>query len=174
MNKKYKQTIIPTLDNEWDNLKIKDLAKKALDFYKGNIEKRKVKNLHKGIEISFVRSGIKHLLNKGVGGSYKYQMVKILPDVIKYAEFKNFKNPDLDDGQNIVGYLNFEALVNKNNEIEKFSITIRLTNEGKFYYHHMLKKKEGLTVREYRIVQNPIIGCQAPLVQRYKNQIISS
>ncbi len=140
-SRRYKQSVIPVLDNNWDNFKVSDLAKLAYDFYTKNVENTKVKNLHKGIEVIFVRSGIRHLLNKNKGGSYKYQLVKILPEVIKYAEFKNFKKPDADDGNNILGYLNFEAIVKKNNQNEKFCITIRMTNEGKFYYHHLLKRK---------------------------------
>lgn len=139
--KRYKQTVFPRLNNLWDTKSVAEIAVLADNYYKEHLENTSVVNLHTGIKINFVRSGIKHLLNFGKGGNFKYQLVKILPQVLRNAEFKNFKPADEDDGDNIVGYMNFGAGITKHNSIENFRIVIRITNDGKFYYHHGLMQK---------------------------------
>jgi hypothetical protein len=136
---KYKQTVIPKFGNQWDSFSQADLKKVAQKFFQEKLKGKTVKNIDTGVHIQLAQSGVKHALNYGQRDYIKFKVIGILDELLKYAEFKNFKKPDLNDGQNILGYMNFEAIGNVESKNYKFRIVVRITNEGKFYYHHAKK-----------------------------------
>ncbi len=137
--KRYKQVVVPTMDSSWDNLILSELTQKAKEFYTNDLLETSVKNIHKGVVISFVKSGMKHVLNFGGRSYIGYKAIKLLRELIKYAEFKNFGMPNENAGKTVLGFLNFEAKANIEGKNYKISINIRITTEGKFHYHHAKK-----------------------------------
>lgn len=140
--RRYKQVDIPQASNKWNNLKLGELKKAAQSFYLSEIEGKSCLNKSTGVTISFPKSGIKHVLNFGNAGYVKFKFIEVLKKAIEVAEFKNFKLPDDDDGNNIIGYMNFNVKVKVEDKIENFRAVIRVTNDGKFYYNHSVKIKK--------------------------------
>lgn len=137
---KYKQVEIPVVENkEWDSLKMGELKKAVKEYYEVFISGTSTKNLHSGVTILFTKGGIKHFLNFGKQGYTKLKMVQKLRAAVRLAEFKNFKKKDIDDAPNILGYLNYMVTVNVEGKNQRFRIVVRLTTEGKFYYHHSVR-----------------------------------
>ena len=137
--KRYKQSVIPQASSEWDGTTLTELKKIAKSYYVENLLGKKVINEHTGVTIEFAKSGISHVLYFGRASFVKLKAVQILDKLIKVAEFKNFKNPDASDGRNIVGFMIFEAKAKIEEETRNIRMIIRITNEGKFHYHHSEK-----------------------------------
>lgn len=138
-NKRYSQKTIPKLGTEWDDKNQGELKKLAQDYYNDNFLGKSTTNQHKNIVVLFAKSGIRHVLNFGAREYIKFKAIKLLPQLIEYAEFKNFKKADDDDEKSILGYMNFEVKANIEGLIYKLRLVIRITNNGKFYYHHAKK-----------------------------------
>jgi hypothetical protein len=49
------------------------------------------------------------------------------------------EKPDITDGRNIIGYMNYKVKINVEGKIQTFRIVIRMTNEGKYYYNHSVR-----------------------------------
>ena len=139
-NKKYKQTIIPTVeDKQFEGLKLGQIKKFVRNYFNENIRNKTVKNKHKGITVMFTRKGLDHVIHARNAGYVKYKAIICLPKMVKNAVYLNFKDKDEDDVLDILGYLNFKCNVKVENRIQIFKIVIRLTNEGVFFYDHSVK-----------------------------------
>lgn len=140
---KYKQNIIPAVDDsQFAGMKLGELKKYVRAFFNENFRNKTVKNTHKGISIKMSMSGLKHLFNARRSGFVKIKAVMALDEMLKYAEYSNFKEPDANDTLDILGYFNFKCKVKVEENVQNFRIVVRLTKDGKFYYDHSVKVRK--------------------------------
>ncbi len=141
--KKYKQTIIPNVEEkQFEGKKLGDIKRYVKDFYNKNFKGKSVKNKQKGITIKFSAKGLSHVLYARRAGYTKYKAITVLDEMLKYAEFLNFKSSDIDDPVIVLGYLNFKSKVIVENKMQYFKLVVRLTNTGNFFYDHSVKVKK--------------------------------
>ena len=133
--------IIRFQDVLFDQYTLGELKSQAKVFYKKNLKGRSVINRHKGITIIFNEKGLRHTLYARKIGFTKIKAIWYLDEMVQEAVYCNFKNPDYDDVNSVLGYLNFKIRINSEGVIFMFRLVIRLTKDGKFYYDHAVKAK---------------------------------
>jgi hypothetical protein len=139
---KYKQTIIPKVDNKlFKDMNLSQIKKFVRVFYNEKFKGKTYINKHKGISVKFTRKGIEHVLYARGRGKEKLQAATVLNKMIQNAEYTNFKDPDENDAKIVLGYLNFKVKVDIDNKIHLFRVVVRLTKHGKFFYDHAVKIK---------------------------------
>lgn len=126
-------------DEKIDGMTLSQLKKAIKDYYGKYVKGTSVVNKQKLITVDFPADSVKHVIYARKPGYTKLKAVFIIKEMIKNAEYLNFKEPDEDDGQNILGYFNFKAKAKIEGNVHWFRIVIRLTNNGKFYYDHSVK-----------------------------------
>ena len=137
---KYKQKVIPkATDSQFKGMKLGELKTYVSDVFSQTIANTKVTNLHKGISIVLSKSGLRHLLYARSSGYTKLKAVVILPEMLTYATYCNFNEPDTNDGVGVLGYLNFKCNAIIEGKQQIFRLVVRLTKDGKFYYDHSVK-----------------------------------
>ena len=138
--KRYKQAHVPVVNNkQFDGMRLSEIRNYVEDYFIENLEDKTVVNKHKGISVEFNRAGIKHVLYARKGGYVKYKAIMVADEMIENAVLCNYKKPDDDDGDNVLGYFNFKCKAKIEGRIQIFRIVIRLVNDGKFYYDHALR-----------------------------------
>jgi len=140
---KYKQKIIPIVDDDqFIGMTLGQLKDYIKTYYNTNLKGSTIINKHKGISIQFGREGIRHLLYARKIGYTKLKAVVVLNQLMINSVYCNFKEPDITDTKEILGYLNFKAKVCIEDKIHLFRIVVRLTISGKFYYDHAVRVKK--------------------------------
>ena len=140
MAKKYTQTVIPIVENaQFSQMTMGELKKYVTQYFVENLKDKQVRNENKNIVIFLPKSGLKHITNSTNTGYIRLKAITIMDKMIQYAEYTNFKEPDEDDGKNILGYLHFKSKVNIEAKTYTFRIVVRLITTGKFYYDHSVK-----------------------------------
>jgi len=139
---KYKQQIIPAVNESlFKDMNLSDIKKFVRKYYNENIKGETVKNKHKGISVRFTRKGIEHVVYARKGGKEKYKAVTVLQEMMRNAEYTNFKEKENKDVKAVLGYLNFKVKVNIDKKIHSFRLVVRLTVHGNFFYDHAVKIK---------------------------------
>ncbi len=109
---KYKQKVIPIVDDSlFVEMPLGKLKNYISDYFNKEIRNQNVKNIHKGLTISITKSGLRHLLFARHIGFVKLKVVMALKEMLIYAVYCNFHEPDADDGKEIIGYFNFKCKV---------------------------------------------------------------
>ena len=115
------------------------LKQEMKSFYNAQLKGKTVKNKQKGISILFSSVGRNHILYARAVGFEKLIAITKLAEMVREAEYCNFKEADENDSRDILGYMNFKVSVCINDEICHFRIVVRLTKNGKFFYDHSVK-----------------------------------
>ncbi|MDR0728599.1 MAG: hypothetical protein LBF19_00520 [Prevotellaceae bacterium] len=118
------------------------LREEMKSYYNARLKGKTIVNRQKGISVIFSSTGRQHVLYARKVAFEKLIAITKLDEMVEYALFTNFKNPDPDDDpQNIIGYMNFMVPVSINNALHRFRLVVRITKDGKFYYDHAVKIK---------------------------------
>ena len=137
---KYIQTVIPVANDEFfKDMPLGKLKQYVRHYFNENLRNSSVVNFEKKITIKFSRTGFDHLIHARNIGYIKLKAVVILDKMIKYAEFIDFKDKDIDDSIGILGYFNFQCKATVEEKIHLFRIVIRMTKDGEFYYDHAVR-----------------------------------
>lgn len=133
MLKKY--AFIPEINEELNGLSKAELRKYILDYYKKHLKGIEVINKDTGITIHFsMTSGRKTAMGEAMY-QRKAEIIRILPDLVKYALYNNFGQPKEKDSPEIIGYLNFKGRCKINDKIENVRIAVQFQKQAKFYYN---------------------------------------
>lgn len=101
-----------TIDDDFINsLSLGALKKYVLDYFNINFHNTEVINKHKGITISLRKSGVRHVIYARNAGYIKLKAILVIDEIIKNAIFMNFKNPDIEESVDIIGYMNFKSKI---------------------------------------------------------------
>ena len=107
MTKKY--LYIPEINSELNGLTKSELRTYILDYYKQNLKGIEVVNNDTGITIRFsMTSGRKTAMGEAMY-QRKAEIIRTLPELVKYALYNNFGHPKETDSPEIIGYLNFKG-----------------------------------------------------------------
>ena len=133
MAKKY--AFIPTINSEFNGLSKSELRKYILNYYKEHLKGTKVINLDTGITIHFsMTSGRKTAMGEAMY-QRKAELIRILPELVKYALYNNFGKPKEAEGPDIIGYLNFKGRCILDGRTENIRIAVQFQKQAKFYYN---------------------------------------
>ncbi|MBR6311285.1 MAG: hypothetical protein IKR52_08840 [Paludibacteraceae bacterium] len=139
-----KQKIVPevTTPVEWKNKKIKDIRKIVLDFIREHYVGKVFRNEDTGLKILIsVKSARKTAYGEAIYFK-KAAAIIALPLILKYATYNNFGKRKENDGDNILGYLNFKCKIKIDGRVENLRIAVQFQTGGKFYYNIEVNKKK--------------------------------
>lgn len=143
LKKKYKQAVIPYVDDaKYVPLKTGDIKRLMVEYFTENLAGKSVVNIHKGITIVLSKSGLRHVVHARRLGFYKLLGIKVLDQMLIHAKYTNFSEPDADDSEGILGYMNFTATAKIGTSLHTFRLVVRMTTAGKFYYDHATKLRQ--------------------------------
>ena len=126
---------VPEIQSELGKLTKMELRKYVLDYYKYNLKGKEVINNDTGITIHFsMTSGRKTAMGEAMYQK-KAEMIKILPELVKYALYNNFGKRKLDESEEIIGYLNFKGRCILDGKTENVRIAVQFQRSAKFYYN---------------------------------------
>ncbi len=133
MTKRY--AFVPEVFSELNRLSKSELRKYILDYYKKNLKGLEVINVDTGITIHFsMTSGRKTAMGEAMY-QRKAEIIRILPDLVRYALYNNFGNPKESDSPDIIGYLNFKGRCVIDGKTENVRIAVQFQKQAKFYYN---------------------------------------
>ena len=133
MNKKYK--FIPEITSKLKGLSKSEMRLYILDYYKKHLKGTEVVNDDTGITIHFsMTSGRKTAMGEAMY-QRKAELIRILPDLVKYALYNNYGSPKEKDSPDIIGYLNFKGRCILDGKVENVRIAIQFQKQAKFYYN---------------------------------------
>lgn len=134
---------IPTVDDsQFKGMKLGEVKQYVKTYYESNYKGKTVVNTDKQITVILGREGLHHVIFARNAGYVKLKALVVIDDMITNAEYCNFKIADEEDHKKrILGYLNFKSKAIIEGSAYWFRISIRLTNEGKFYYDHAVRIK---------------------------------
>lgn len=133
MKKKYR--FIPEISSELIGLSKAEMRRYILEYYKEHLKGTEVVNEDTGITIHFsMTSGRKTAMGEAMY-QRKAEIIRILPDLVKYALYNNFGNPKEKDGPDIIGYLNFKGCCRIDGKTENVRIAVQFQRQAKFYYN---------------------------------------
>ena len=133
MNKKYK--FIPEITSKLKGLSKSEMRQYILDYYKKHLKGTEVVNDDTGITIHFsMTSGRKTAMEEAMY-QRKAELIRILPDLVKYALYNNYGSPKEKDSPDIIGYLNFKGRCILDGKVENVRIAIQFQKQAKFYYN---------------------------------------
>ena len=126
---------VPEVFSELNRLSKSELRKYILDYYKKNLKGLEVINVDTGITIHFsMTSGRKTAMGEAMY-QRKAEIIRILPDLVRYALYNNFGNPKESDSPDIIGYLNFKGRCVIDGKTENVRIAVQFQKQAKFYYN---------------------------------------
>lgn len=126
---------VPEIRSELSALNKAELRRYVLDYYKNNLKGKEVINLDTGITIHFsMTSGRKTAMGEAMYQK-KAEMVRILPELVKYALYNNFGKRKPDENEEIIGYLNFKGRCKLDGKIQNVRIAVQFQRSAKFYYN---------------------------------------
>lgn len=130
-----KYIFIPQINSELNSLSKAELRKYILDYYKKNLKGIEVINDDTGITIHFsMTSGRKTAMGEAMY-QRKAEIIRILPELVKYALYNNFGHPKETDSRDVIGYLNFKGRCKIDGKIENIRIAVQFQKQAKFYYN---------------------------------------
>lgn len=130
-----KYTFIPEINEELNGLSKAELRKYILDYYKKHLKGIEVINEDTGITIHFsMTSGRKTAMGEAMY-QHKAEIIRILPELVKYALYNNFGQPKEKDSPEVIGYLNFKGRCKINGKTENIRIAVQFQKQAKFYYN---------------------------------------
>jgi hypothetical protein len=132
MDKKYKQTVIPSVKTGVIN----NNRKAVFDYYKNNLQGKFAKNQQLGLKIYFTKMGKKEIAYGRAVHIKKTAILQCLPQLVEVAEYNNFGIRKPSDMSSIIGYLNFKAKVKIDGKIENIRLSVVFRKDGKVYYNH--------------------------------------
>ena len=65
----------------------------------------------------------------------KAEVIRVLPDIIKYALYNNFGNRKDSDPKEVLGFLNFKGMCIIDGKKETLRIAVQYRRESKYYYN---------------------------------------
>jgi hypothetical protein len=133
--KKYIQKVIPEVSTK-DIPADKFLQRKfAKEYYHDNFQgKIVVINQDKGISIQFIGEGKKKSSYGAAMYTKKAAVIKILDQLLTFAQYSNWGERKESDNDYVIGYLNFKAKVKIDKEICHFTLNVQVRKDGKFQY----------------------------------------
>ena len=133
MKKKY--GFIPEINSELNGLSKAELRRYILKYYKEHLKGTEVVNEDTGITIHFsMTSGRKTAMGEAMY-QRKAEIIRILPDLVRYALYNNFGNPKEKDSPDIIGYLNFKGRCQIDGKTENVRIAVQFQRQARFYYN---------------------------------------
>ena len=126
---------VPEIQSELGRLTRMELRKYVLEYYKNNLKGKEVINTDTGITIHFsMTSGRKTAMGEAMYQK-KAEMIKILPELVRYALYNNFGKRKPDESEEIIGYLNFKGRCKLDGRIQNVRIAVQFQRSAKFYYN---------------------------------------
>ena len=126
---------VPEIKSELGRLTKMELRKYVLEYYKNNLKGKEVINTDTGITIHFsMTSGRKTAMGEAMYQK-KAEMIRILPELVKYALYNNFGKRKPDESEEIIGYLNFKGRCKLDGRIQNVRIAVQFQRSAKFYYN---------------------------------------
>lgn len=113
--------------------------KYAFDYYAVNLKGKTVLNIDRNITVQFGRAGINKMVYGRAAGKIKMACVIAIKEIVKNAVYRNFGEPKPKDKREILGYLNFNALVKSGRKVYKVFVVVRATTSGKYQYDLSIK-----------------------------------
>jgi len=126
---------VPETTSIWNNIKISDLRNVVFDYFRNNLKGRKVVNDDLGITVWFSMENARKSAKGGSMYHKKAEIVKILPEIIKYALYNNFGERKDSDNPNVIGFFNFKGKCILDGETEHLRLAVQLQKTAKFYYN---------------------------------------
>ena len=106
-----------------------------LDYYKNHLKGKEIINIDTGITIHFsMTSGRKTAMGEAMYHK-KAEMIRILPELVKYGIYNNFGKRKPDESEEIIGYLNFKGRCILDGKNENLRIAVQFQRSAKFYYN---------------------------------------
>ncbi len=108
IKKKFKH--IPEIKSKWKDKTKAEQRKLVLDYYKTFLAGKIIRNDDLGIDIVLtMKSGRKTAMGEAMYKK-KAEVIRVLPDIIKYALYNNFGNRKDSDQKEVLGFLNFKGM----------------------------------------------------------------
>ena len=127
--------LVPEIQSELGHLTKMELRRYVLDYYKHYLKGKEVINKDTGITIHFsMTSGRKTAMGEAMYQK-KAEMIRILPELVRYAIYNNFGKRKHDESEEIIGYLNFKGRCKIDGKTENLRIAIQFQRSAKFYYN---------------------------------------
>ena len=123
-------------------MKLGELRKFVEKYYTERLFGKSVVNQDKGIRVFFGGLGRSKMAQGGAVYFKKMVTVKILKEIVKYAEYSNFGERKNSDPKEAVGYFNFKAKVFIDGQLEHVRVAIRIDTKGRFIYEFPYKNIE--------------------------------
>lgn len=133
MSKKFKY--IPSITTSLDGKSKSDLRKYVLEYYKNHLKGLEVVNEDTGITVCFSMTSGRKTANGEAMYQKKAEIVRILPEIVKYAIYNNFGKRKEKESPEIIGYLNFKGRCRINGKTENVRLAIQFQKTAKFYYN---------------------------------------
>lgn len=126
---------IPEIKSIWKNKTRKELRLAVLEYYREHLAGKTIRNDDLGIDIVLtMKSGRKTA--KGEAMYYKKaEVIRFLPDIIKYALYNNFGNRKDSDPKEVLGFLNFKGMCIIDGKKETLRIAVQYRRQSKYYYN---------------------------------------
>lgn len=122
-------------------MSINEFRKQIRDWAEINLINKTVYNKSLGKYIIFNRRGIKHAISYSKDNYVqKLKSFYSLEEIVKKAIYDKIED-DNKNRDNIVAIIKLKSELEVENEMYKIDVIIRHTNEGRFYYDHILIKK---------------------------------
>ena len=138
---KYKQPVIPETAEMWKDKSKGELRRLVLEYVKGYFKGLVVTNLHLNIPITIsMTSGRKTALGGAMYGK-KAEFIRLLPEIIRVAQYNNFGARKNTDNPAVIGYLNFKVKCKLDGKTEHIRLAVQLQRGGNFYYNIEVNKK---------------------------------
>ena len=126
---------VPEIQSELGAMTKMELRRYVLDYYKNYLKGKEIINNDTGITIHFsMTSGRKTAMGEAMYQK-KAEMVRILPEMVKYALYNNFGKRKPDESEEIIGYLNFKGRCKLDGKTENVRIAVQFQRSEKFYYN---------------------------------------
>ena len=129
------------IDTEWKKLPKRALGKISEKYFDKYLKGKKVINIENNVEIILAKTGWRHTIRTNKTTYNNIIIFKKLKEVIERAQFINFGELKEKDVKSTIGFLNYksEVLIN-NKEQHTVKISVRIDENGKFYYNHYIIK----------------------------------
>ena len=131
---------VPETNSCWRDKRIGELRKCVLEYYKENLRDLEIKNEDTGIIVRFSMTNARKTAQGGAMYHKKAEIVKILPEIIKYALYNNFGKRKETDPEEVLGFLNFKGRCKLDREVENVRLAIQFQKSAKFYYNIEVNK----------------------------------
>ena len=126
---------IPEIKSEFKDMSKQDMRKYILEYYKKNLKGLEIVNKDTGITICFsMTSGRKTAMGEAMYWQ-KPELIRILPELVKYALYNNFGRAKDGESHDIIGYLNFKGRCKIDGKTENLRIAVQFQKQAKFYYN---------------------------------------